>query len=97
LNASLAAISLLQGQVKTSYLTREKRLTAALHPQVAKESPPLKEDFFKRKTGSALREDWPRYAGYQFFILPIMPMFRRSCLSCFYYVSLICGFAIEQS
>jgi hypothetical protein len=40
LNASLAAIPLFQGQVKGSYLIREKRLTAASHPQAAEESPP---------------------------------------------------------
>jgi len=46
MNASLAAISPLQGRVKASYLSSEKRLTAASVPYAAEESPPFKEEFF---------------------------------------------------
>jgi hypothetical protein len=47
LNASLATILPLQGRVKASYITSEKRLTAASIPQAAEESPSFKEVFFK--------------------------------------------------
>ena len=46
LNASLAAIPPLQERVKASYLTSEKRLTAASVPNASEETPPFKEEFF---------------------------------------------------
>jgi len=69
-NASLAAIPPLQGRVKASYLTCEKRLTAASIPYAAKETPPFKEEFFNF-VRHLFRPYWPFDPA------------RRICLSLF--------------